>query len=364
METNTTIMEMEETILKASINNWVINATNITGVSEDIWYLIQSDMENQIFQVQRMLADKLDAYKGRGNAYVDDNIWEIQDLFKEKESKKEERQVENKEVILVQPYEVSRSSSSTTSTTSFIMEEVKNLIKYMKFVWSPTQTQLFRPLSHYQSLESRGEQDPEFWKEVTTAPVDQKYNTETARNSYQIIMFQGGLPHEPYFISIDNRGQVIIGPNKKTVATYVVEELEVLIWFMETWMLKRGYCYDWCLLNIAWIWVKDNDNMIICTAYSSVSISCRRCNVLTLSSCIMTCFTSCTPNVFFMDYQYIVRCGLHLSVKIVEGGLCSFLFSLFYFYFYFFYIFSISIFRTTQVRGYQSCCHISHNLMA
>ena len=91
-------------------------------------------MENQIFQVQRMLADKLDAYKGRGNAYVDDNIREIQDLFKEKESKKEERQVENKEVILVQPYEVSRSSSSTTSTTSFIIEEVKNLIKYMKFV--------------------------------------------------------------------------------------------------------------------------------------------------------------------------------------------------------------------------------------
>ena len=36
VETNTTIMEMEETILKASINNWVINATNIIGVSEDI----------------------------------------------------------------------------------------------------------------------------------------------------------------------------------------------------------------------------------------------------------------------------------------------------------------------------------------
>ena len=59
--------------------------------------------------------------------------------------------------------------------------------------------------------------------------MDQKHNTETARNGYPIIMFQGGPPHEPYFIAIDNRGQVIIGPNKKTVATYVVEELEVLI---------------------------------------------------------------------------------------------------------------------------------------
>ena len=42
-------------------------------------------------------------------------------------------------------------------------------------------------------------------------------------------MFQGGLSHEPYFIVINNRGQVIIGPNKKIVATYVVGELEVLV---------------------------------------------------------------------------------------------------------------------------------------
>ena len=42
-------------------------------------------------------------------------------------------------------------------------------------------------------------------------------------------MFQGGPPHEPYFIVINNRGQVIISPNNKTVATYVVGELEVLI---------------------------------------------------------------------------------------------------------------------------------------
>jgi len=42
-------------------------------------------------------------------------------------------------------------------------------------------------------------------------------------------MFQGGPPHEPYFIAIDNQEQVIISPNKKTVATYVVGELKVLI---------------------------------------------------------------------------------------------------------------------------------------
>ena len=36
VEANTTIIEMEDMILKASVNNWVINATNIIGVSEDL----------------------------------------------------------------------------------------------------------------------------------------------------------------------------------------------------------------------------------------------------------------------------------------------------------------------------------------
>ena len=42
-------------------------------------------------------------------------------------------------------------------------------------------------------------------------------------------MYQGGLPHEPYFITINNRDQIIIGPNKKMVAMYVVGELKVLV---------------------------------------------------------------------------------------------------------------------------------------
>jgi len=63
-ETNTTIIDIEHSILIASINNQTINTTNITGVSEDLWYLIQNDIENWMFQIQRMLANELDTYKG------------------------------------------------------------------------------------------------------------------------------------------------------------------------------------------------------------------------------------------------------------------------------------------------------------
>ena len=142
--------------------------------------------------------------------------------------KKEKGEVEDDEVILIKLYEVSTMTFSF-SQTSFITNEVKNLFKYMKFVQSPTQTRLFKLPPHYQSLKSRGEQDPLFWKEVVMAFVNRKYNTDTAKNGCQIQMFQGGPLHEPYFIAIDNQDQIIIGPSKKIVATHVVGELEVLI---------------------------------------------------------------------------------------------------------------------------------------
>ena len=59
-EISMTVTEMEETILTASINNRITNAMNITQIAEDLWYLIQSYMDDRAFQVQRMLADELD----------------------------------------------------------------------------------------------------------------------------------------------------------------------------------------------------------------------------------------------------------------------------------------------------------------
>jgi len=44
-ETSTTVTEMEETILMASVNNQTMNATNITQIAEDLWCLVQSNMD-------------------------------------------------------------------------------------------------------------------------------------------------------------------------------------------------------------------------------------------------------------------------------------------------------------------------------
>ena len=104
-----------------------------------------------MFQIQRILADKLDEYKEKENRYVDENIWEIQELYIDEEQKeKGKEKIEDEEVILIKPYEVSELIS--TKSSSFINEEINNLLKYMKLVRLPTQTRIFQPPLHYQSL--------------------------------------------------------------------------------------------------------------------------------------------------------------------------------------------------------------------
>ena len=160
-EANTILTEVEGTILTASINNWTMNTTNLTQISEDLWYLVQSDIDERAFQIQRMLADELDQYEGKDNKYVEDNIKEIQELYTNKEINQAKGMVENEEVILIWPYQVA-STTTSSSLSSFISDEIDNLEKYMKFVKIPSQTRIFRPPPYYQSLKSRGEQDSSF----------------------------------------------------------------------------------------------------------------------------------------------------------------------------------------------------------
>ena len=131
-ETSMTVMEMEGIILMASVNNQTMNVMNITQIAEDLLYLVQSDMDKRAFQVQRMLANELDYYKGKGNDYVDGNIKEIQELYINEENGEEKGKVEDEEVILIKPYEISMTTLS--SSTSFITDEVEHLFKHMKFI--------------------------------------------------------------------------------------------------------------------------------------------------------------------------------------------------------------------------------------
>ena len=87
-EAGTTVAEMKGVILTASIDNRTTNAMDIIQMAEDLRYLIQSDMDDRAFQIQRRLADELNQYKGKGNNYVEANIWEIQEPYMDEETKR------------------------------------------------------------------------------------------------------------------------------------------------------------------------------------------------------------------------------------------------------------------------------------
>ena len=74
----------------------------------------------------------MDQYKGKGNSYVEENIQKIQELYIKEENGEEKGKVEDEEVILIKPYEISTTTSS--SSMSFIIDKVKHLFKHMKFV--------------------------------------------------------------------------------------------------------------------------------------------------------------------------------------------------------------------------------------
>ncbi len=55
-----------------------------------------------------------------------------------------------------------------------------------------------------------------------------KHNTDITRKGFPIKMYMGGLPHESYFIVLTLQGQIIIGPTKKLITTYVIGDLALL----------------------------------------------------------------------------------------------------------------------------------------
>ena len=84
-EANTQIAKIKSTILQASDNHQIQTARYIFSITEDLQNIVQSNMENQVYYIQKLLVDKLDKYKGKGNNYTEEHIKEIQDVYKQED---------------------------------------------------------------------------------------------------------------------------------------------------------------------------------------------------------------------------------------------------------------------------------------
>jgi len=91
--------------------------------------------------------------------------------------------------------------------------------------------------------------------------------------------------------------------------------------------------------------------------FSTMSISIEILTLIrtTIAVCLMIPFAVHVFEDMRAGLTFFGGCSICFLVKVVDGGLRLFLFFSFILF---------SIFRTTQVRVYQLCCHISHKLMA
>ena len=84
-EANIQITEIKFTILQTSNNYQIQTGGDIFSISEDLQNIIQSDMENQVYHIQKLLADELDNCKEKEKDYMEGHIKETQDAYKQKD---------------------------------------------------------------------------------------------------------------------------------------------------------------------------------------------------------------------------------------------------------------------------------------
>ena len=84
-ETNIQVTKIENIILQVSDDYRTQTVWDIFCISEDLWNIIQSNIENKAYYIQNLLADELDNCKGKGNDYMERYIKEIQDVYKQED---------------------------------------------------------------------------------------------------------------------------------------------------------------------------------------------------------------------------------------------------------------------------------------
>ena len=111
-EANTQVAEIENTILQVSNDYRTQTAGDIFCISEDLQSIIQSNIENKAYHIQKLLANELDNWNENENEYMKGHIKEIQDIYKQEnvilkdQDIKGKQQIQDEEVLLYKPYQV------------------------------------------------------------------------------------------------------------------------------------------------------------------------------------------------------------------------------------------------------------------
>ena len=87
-------------------------AGDIFSISKNLRNIVQSNIENQAYHIQRLLVDELDNCKEKENNYIERHIKKIQDTYQQEDIEikeletKEKQQIQDEEILLYKSYEI------------------------------------------------------------------------------------------------------------------------------------------------------------------------------------------------------------------------------------------------------------------
>ena len=135
--------------------------------------------------------------------------------------------------------------------------------------------------------------------------LESKQNSETVWRGFKIPLYAEEPPYELWFISEAADNGYIVGPQKKSVAIYVMGEKR----FMRTWTLRKRYYNDWPHF-IQVFTMRQPHGLLLCFILlyiSNSSVSTLLVGHVLYSADLMS--TICIPHILLMVHQYIYsRC--------------------------------------------------------
>ena len=87
--------------------------------------------------------------------------------------------------------------SAIENPNNQIIEEINNLITFLKQFKAPNNVIHFLPPARYRTISRNGENSSRYWNWIIKGLIESKQNSETVQRGFKIPLYTGGPPHEP-----------------------------------------------------------------------------------------------------------------------------------------------------------------------
>ena len=114
--------------------------------------------------------------------------------------------------------------SAMENPNNQIIKEIDNLITFLKQFKVLNNVIHFLLPAGYYTISKNGENSSRYWNWIVKGLVKSKQNSEIVWREFKIPLYARGLPHELWFIAEALDEDYIVGPQKKSVAIYAMEE--------------------------------------------------------------------------------------------------------------------------------------------